>query len=49
MAASLADWLGADIAVAIGALSVSGFALVVYLASAEVRSIPTRDEIFSSP
>jgi MFS family permease len=45
VAASLADWLGADTAVAIGALSVSGFALLVYLASGELRAIPAREEM----
>jgi MFS family permease len=45
VAASLAEWLGADVAVAIGALAVAGFALCVYVASAEVRGIPTREEM----
>ena len=47
VAASLAEWLGASAAVAIGALSVSAFALFVYLGSADVRSIPSRDEMTS--
>ncbi len=48
VAASLAEWLGAGTAVAIGAFSVSGFAAIVYLASSDVRGIPTRDEIASA-
>ena len=47
VAASLAEWLGASAAVAIGALSVSVFALFVYLGSADVRGIPSRDEMIS--
>ena len=47
VAASLADWLGADTAVAMGALAVSGFAIAVYLGSADVRGIPRRDEMVS--
>ena len=47
VAASLAEWLGASAAVAIGALSVSVFALFVYLGSADVRGIPSRDEMTS--
>ena len=38
VAASIADVLGAPFAVALGALSVSGFALIVYVAFAEVRN-----------
>ncbi len=45
VAASLAEWLGAPTAVAIGALAVSGFGLLVYLTSSEVRAIPTREEM----
>ena len=45
VAGSLAEWLGADTAVALGAFSVSGFAAVLYLASAELRGIPSREEM----
>ena len=45
VAASLAEWLGAALAVAIGALAVSGFAMIVYLTSPEVRAIPVREEM----
>ena len=38
VAASIAEVLGAPFAVALGALSVSGFALIVYVAFAEVRN-----------
>lgn len=48
VASSLAAWLGADTAVAIGALSVSGFALLVYLGSPTLRAIPNREEITAS-
>ncbi len=40
VAATIADFLGAPFAVALGALSVSGFAMIVYVAFAEVRNIP---------
>ena len=40
VAATIADFLGAPFAVALGALSVSGFALIVYVAFEEVRNIP---------
>ncbi len=43
VAASLADFLGAPFAVALGALSVSGFALIVYVSFAEVRDIPEHE------
>jgi hypothetical protein len=39
VAASIAEFLGAPFAVALGALSVSAFAVVVYLAFAELRTL----------
>ena len=44
LAASLAEWLGAPAAVAIGGLAVSVFGLVMYATSSEVRAIPAREE-----
>ena len=40
VAASAAAWIGAPLAVALGALSVAGFGLVVYARFPEVRNIP---------
>jgi hypothetical protein len=40
VAASIAEFMGAPFAVALGALSVASFAVVLYLTSAEVRQIP---------
>ena len=37
----LAEWIGVPAAVALGALSVSGFAVVLFVASAELRSLTT--------
>jgi len=48
VAASMAEWLGASMAVALGALAVSGFAAVLYLASADVRRIPPREEMLAA-
>ncbi len=48
VAASLAVWLGAATAVAIGALAVSGFGLLVYVTSSELRAIPAREEMTPS-
>jgi MFS family permease len=44
VAASIAEFMGAPFAVALGALSVSGFAVFVYVAFAELRAIPAPDE-----
>ena len=44
-AATLAEFLGAPLAVAAGALSVSGFAAFVWLAFSELRSLPSREEM----
>jgi MFS family permease len=44
VAASIAEFMGAPFAVALGALSVAGFALFVYVAFAELRTIPAPDE-----
>jgi MFS family permease len=40
VAASIAEFMGAPFAVALGALSVAGFAVVLYLTSEEVRKTP---------
>jgi hypothetical protein len=45
LVASLAEWLGAPSAVALGALAVSAFGLLVYFTSAELRAIPSREEV----
>ncbi len=44
VAASVAELLGAATAVALGALSVSAFAVLIYVASADLRAIPPREE-----
>ncbi len=44
IAASAAELLGTPLAVALGALSVAAFAVVVYVVSPQVRAIPPRDE-----
>ncbi len=43
VAASVAELLGAPLAVALGALSVSAFALLVYLRFEEIRAMPALD------
>ena len=43
VAASVAELLGAPLAVALGALSVSAFALLVYLRFEEIRGMPALD------
>ncbi len=48
-AATLAEFLGAPLAVAAGALCVSGFAVFVWLAFAELRSLPSREQMASEP
>ncbi|MEE2672527.1 MAG: MFS transporter [Myxococcota bacterium] len=48
VAASLAAWFGAPTAVAVGALAVSGFGLLLYLTSSELRAIPPREEMTPS-
>lgn len=49
MAASFAELLGTQITVALGALLVSAFAAFIYLASPELRTIPTREELGAAP
>ena len=39
-ASALAEWIGAPWTVALGALSVTGFAALVFLLSAELRRLP---------
>ncbi len=48
-AASVAELFGAPVAVALGALSVSAFAVLIYVASADLRAIPPRDEVAAAP
>ena len=49
VAASAAELLGTPLAVALGALSVSAFAVLVYVGSRELRSMPTREEAAAAP
>ena len=44
VAASVAELFGAPVAVALGALSVSAFAVLIYAASTDLRAIPPREE-----
>jgi MFS family permease len=44
VAASIAEFMGAPFAVALGALSVAGFALFVYVAFADLRAIPEPED-----
>ncbi len=48
VAASAAEWIGAPLAVALGAISVAGFGLVVYAIFPEVRNIPALGRAASS-
>ncbi len=42
-ASALAEWIGAPFAVALGALSVSAFALLLFAVSAELRRLPAAE------
>lgn len=44
-ASALAEWIGAPLAVALGALSVSAFAGLLFLLSAELRRLPQPVEL----
>jgi predicted MFS family arabinose efflux permease len=43
-ASALAEWIGAPWTVALGALSVTGFAALVFLLSAELRRLPVIEQ-----